>query len=97
VPTSPVVVDEFLKQNLEVAAGVRQQLEMDAKRVGGVRILPGRFMVIEQAMGVPKGRTAAAAWLSGFIEEMKATGFVTQALARHSIQGAAVAPPASRR
>jgi hypothetical protein len=25
-------------------------------RVGGVRMLPGRFMVIEQAMGVPKGR-----------------------------------------
>ena len=31
---------------------------------GGVRLLPGRFMVIHQAMGVPKGRTAAQAWLS---------------------------------
>jgi polar amino acid transport system substrate-binding protein len=93
VPTSPEVTDAFLAQNLEVAAGVRQQLEADAKRVSGVRMLPGRFMVIEQAMGVPKGRTDAQAWLSGYIEEMKASGFVQAALARHRIEGAAVAPP----
>lgn len=92
-PTSPAVTDMFLAENLDVAAGVKQQLEMDAKRVGGVRLLPGRFMVIEQAMGVPKGRTQAQAWLSRFIEEMKASGFVAAALQRHGIQGAAVAPP----
>lgn len=94
-PTSPAVTDMFLAQNLDVAAGVRQQLEADARRVGGVRMLPGRFMVIEQAMGVPKGRTAAQAWLSRYIEEMKATGFVAQSLQRHAIEGAAVAPPRS--
>jgi polar amino acid transport system substrate-binding protein len=87
------VVDAFLAQNLDVAAGVKQQLEMDARRVGGVRLLPGRFMVINQAMGVPKGRTAAQAWLSAYIEEMKATGYVAEALRRHRIEGAAVAPP----
>jgi polar amino acid transport system substrate-binding protein len=91
-PTSPAVTDMFLAQNLEVAAGVKQQLEADAQRVGGVRLLPGRFMVIEQAMGVPKGRVAAQAWLSAFIEDMKASGFVADALKRHGIQGAAVAP-----
>ncbi|CAN7703466.1 MULTISPECIES: ABC transporter substrate-binding protein [unclassified Variovorax] len=94
-PTSPEVANMFLAQNLEVAAGVKQQLEADAKRVGGVRLLPGRFMVIEQAMGVPKGRTAAQAWLSGFIEEMKASGFVADALKRNGIEGAAVAPRSS--
>lgn len=91
-PTSPAVTDMFMAEQLEVAAGVKQQLEADAKRVAGVRLLPGRFMVIEQAMGVPKGRTAAQAWLSRFIEEMKASGFVADALARHRIEGAAVAP-----
>lgn len=91
-PTSPAVTDMFLAERMEVAAGVRQQLEADAKRVGGVRLLPGRFMVIEQAMGVPKGRTAAQAWLSGFIEEMKQSGFVAEALQRHRIEGASVAP-----
>ncbi|MEJ8814180.1 ABC transporter substrate-binding protein [Variovorax ureilyticus] len=91
-PTSPAVTDMFLSQNLEVAAGVKQQLEADAKRVGNVRLLPGRFMVIEQAMGVPKGRTSAQRWLSDFIEQMKRTDFVAAALKRHAIEGAAVAP-----
>ena len=91
-PTSPAVVDFFLANNFEVAAGVKQQLQADTARVGGVRLLPGRFMVIEQAMGVPKGRTAAQDWLSGYIEEMKASGFVAEALRRHGIEGAAVAP-----
>jgi polar amino acid transport system substrate-binding protein len=89
-------VDEFMAQNLEVAAGVKQQLEADSKRVSGVRILPGRFMVIEQAVGVPKGRPQAYAWLGNFIEEMKASGFVADALKRHGIEGAAVAPAARR-
>ena len=91
-PTSPAVTDMFIAQRLDVAAGVKQQLEMDAQRVGGVRLLPGRFMVIEQSMGVPKGRLAAQAWLKGFVEEMKASGFVTASLKRHGIQGAEVAP-----
>jgi polar amino acid transport system substrate-binding protein len=92
-PTSPAVVDLFMSQRLDVAAGVRQQLEMDAKRVPGVRMLDGRFMVINQAMGTPRERQAGAAYLGGFIEEMKSTGFVADALLRHRIEGAAVAPP----
>ncbi|MBN9410695.1 MAG: transporter substrate-binding domain-containing protein [Burkholderiales bacterium] len=94
-PTAPAVVDEFLASNADVAAGVRQQLELDAARIGGLRLLPGRFMVIEQAMGLPATRGAEAhAFLRGFVEEMKATGFVAQALRRHGVDGAAVAPPA---
>jgi polar amino acid transport system substrate-binding protein len=92
-PTSPAVVDVFVKSGHDVAAGVRQQLEADAARLGGLRLLPGRFMVIEQAMGLPKGRgNAPAAVLRTFVEQMKATGFVSDALARHGIQGASVAP-----
>src|SRR5215831_5183431 len=92
-PTSPEVVNTMLSQNLEVAAGVRQQLEADAKRTAGVRMLPGRFMTINQAMAVPRGRDAGAAYIHDFIEEMKATGFVAQSLARHNVEGAAVAGP----
>jgi polar amino acid transport system substrate-binding protein len=94
-PTSPVVVDEFLAQNADVAAGVKQQLEADAARLGGLRLLPGRFMVIEQAMGLPAARSdAALAALAEFVEHKKASGFVAAALARHRIEGALVAPPA---
>lgn len=92
-PTSPTTVDFFLSEKLEVAAGVKQQLEMDAKRLPNLRLLPGRFMVIEQAMGLPKTRSPEAqAYLKKFVEEMKASGFVAASLARHKIEGAAVAP-----
>jgi len=93
-PTSPAVTDLFVAQGLEVAAGVKQQLEADAKRIPGLRLLEGRFMVINQAMGTPKGREAGVQYLRDFIEEMKASGFVARALERHRIEGAAVAPAA---
>ena len=92
-PTSPAVVDMMVAQNLDVAAGVKQQLEADARRVPNVRLLPGRFMVINQAMGVPQGRPAAAAYVKQFVEDVKASGFVAESLKRHRIEGAAVAPP----
>jgi polar amino acid transport system substrate-binding protein len=92
-PTSPAVVDTFIAQKLEVAAGVRQQLQADAKRVAGVRLLEGRFMVIHQAMGTPRSRSQEAfQYLCDFVEGMKADGFVAGALERHQIKGAAVAP-----
>jgi polar amino acid transport system substrate-binding protein len=92
-PTSPTTVDFFVSEKLEVAAGVKQQLEMDAKRLPGLRLLPGRFMVIEQAMGLPKTRSAEAQlYLKQFVEDMKTSGFVAASLARHKIEGAAVAP-----
>lgn len=92
-PSSPAVVETFVAQNIDVAAGVKQQLELDAKKHTGLRLLPGRFMVIQQAMGTPKTRgEAAAKALHLFVEEMKATGFVAGALAEHKIEGASVAP-----
>ena len=92
-PTSPTVVDTFVEHKADVAAGVKQQLQADASRIGGLRLLGGRFMVIQQAMGTSKGRGAAAAeCLRDFVEEMKASGFVAAALARHGIEGASVAP-----
>ena len=94
-PTSPAVVQTFIDQALDVAAGVRQQLESDCRKHAGLRLLPGRFMVIQQAMGLPRTRSEeAAAMLSAFVEERKAIGFVAQALRDHGIKGASVAPAA---
>lgn len=94
--SSQAVVDTFIDQGHDVAAGVRQQLEHDAARVPGLRLLPGRFMVIEQAMGLPKGRSAAAhALLSAYVEQVKANGELAEAMRRHHAAGAIIAPPAS--
>ncbi len=94
--SSQAVVDEFVRQGLEVAAGVRQQLEQDQQRHPGLRLLPGRFMVIQQAMGLPRDRGAhAARYLQAFVEDMKSSGFVAASLNQHHIQGASVAPAAT--
>ena len=93
-PTSQDVTDMMVAEKVEVAAGVRQQLEADAKRVPGLRLIDGRFMVINQAMAVPKGRSAGVAYAAAFVEEMKSSGFVVASLKRHGIEGAVVAATA---
>ncbi len=95
-PSSPAVLEYCMTHRCEVAAGVKQQLEFDLQRHGGFRMLPGRFMVIEQAMGLPSTIDVLARdVLVDFVERMKRTGFVAQALRRHGIAGASVAPPSA--
>ena len=88
-------VDLFVEQKLEAVAGVKQPLVAYAKTNPDVRMLDGRFMEIRQAMGTPQGRDAGARYLHGFVEEMKASGFVADALKRSNQPDASVAPPAT--
>src|SRR5664279_4634024 len=96
-PVSAEVVGMFIAQNLEVRAGVKPQLEAEAARIPGLRLLGGRFMVIDQAMGTPRGREAGVRYLRDFIEKMKASGFVAFSLARNHVEGAGIAPPGDAR
>lgn len=91
-PTSPAAVELFAKERLDVAAGVRQPLVDYAAKHPGVRMLPGRFMVIEQAIATPRGRPTAAKYLADFVDEMKASGFVADSLQKSGQKDAAVAP-----
>jgi len=87
------MIDMFINDKLEVAAGVKQPLVAYAKDHPDMRVMEGHFQEIQQAMGMPKGRPAGAAYLRAFVEEMKASGFVAEALKR-SNQTATVAPAA---
>ncbi len=80
--TSAGAVDLFAQQGLAAAAGVRQPLEEFARRNPGFRVIEGRFHAIEQAMGVPRGRSAALAYLESFLAQTKASGFIDAALSR---------------
>ena len=71
-PTSAEVVDLFLKENLEVAANVKQVLTGYARSNPGVRMIEPGFMTIAQAMCVPQGRPAAFSYVDAFVDEMKA-------------------------
>jgi polar amino acid transport system substrate-binding protein len=90
-------IEPFINDKLDAAAGVRQPLENYAKSHPEVRVMAGAFQEIRQAMGTPKVdgkvRTAGAKYLAAFVEDVKASGFVAEALKR-SGQTAVVAPPA---
>jgi polar amino acid transport system substrate-binding protein len=89
-------IELFRKEGLEAAAGVKQPLVEYAKNHPDVRVMDGRFMEIRQAVGTPRvrleGREAVPHYLHAFVEEMKASGFIAQALARSNQPDAAVAP-----
>ena len=84
----------FEHQKLEASGGVKQAVVAYANKHPEVRVIDGRFMEIQQAMGTQKGREAGARYLKAFVEEMKASGFVADALKRSNQPDAAVAPAA---
>jgi polar amino acid transport system substrate-binding protein len=85
----------FVGQHLDALAGLRPALTKDVERLPGARVLDGKFSSVQQAMGTPRGRDDAGfAYLSAFVEEMKASGFVADRIAAHAVAGLSVAPAA---
>jgi polar amino acid transport system substrate-binding protein len=84
----------FVADQLDALAGLRPRLVTDQDALPGSRLLAGNFTAVQQAAGTPKGRPAGAQYLRAFIEDIKATGLVARAIARHNVRGLTVAPPA---
>jgi polar amino acid transport system substrate-binding protein len=89
--TSKAAIAQFLAENLDVVAGVKQPLAAVSAKTPGLRVMEGNFMVIRQASGVPKGRALARDFVAAFIEEAKRSGFVADALKASGVE-ASVAP-----
>jgi polar amino acid transport system substrate-binding protein len=87
--------EAFVRDKLEVLSGLRPRLLTDVQQLPGARILDGQFTAVQQAIGTPKARTTGAAFLRTFVEEVKASGFVGETIARNGSQGVSVAPPAT--
>ncbi len=84
----------FEDEGLEVGAGIRQPVTDFVAARPGMRVLEPHFMEIRQAVGIPRSRSdAAAAYVQEVVEELKANGFVADALARSGRTDASVAPP----
>lgn len=73
---------------------MKQTLVANAEKLRGSRVLDGRFMAIHQALGMPKGRDAGAKYLREFIEDVKASGLVAQAIEKAGVRGVSIAPRA---
>jgi polar amino acid transport system substrate-binding protein len=83
--------DVFVKDKLEVLSGLKPRLVTDAETLPGSRVLEGRFTVVQQSVGTPQGRAAAANYLGEFAKDVKTSGFVADAIARHKVRGVTVA------
>lgn len=86
--------DVFVAEKLDALAGLKPRLLVDVEKLPGARVLDGQFTAVQQAIGTPKGRDAAAKYLRAFVEEVKASGLVAEAISRNAVHGVSVAPPA---
>ena len=95
-PSPNASVDLFFEQRLDALAALRPVLVDLAEQHPGSRVLDGRFTVVTQAVGAPKGRAAASQFLREFVEDAKASGLVAKTIETSGIRGVSVAPPAPR-
>ena len=85
-------VDLFFADKLDALAGLKPLLVQVADKQPGVRVLDGRFTAVQQGVGTPKGRDAAAKYLREFVEDIKASGLVAKTIDKNGIRGVSVAP-----
>ncbi len=93
-PSPDTAFELIVTGKVDVVAGVRQHLIANAGKLPGARVLEGRFMAIQQALGIPKGRAAGAKYLRDFIEDVKASGLVARAIEKAGVRGVTVPPKA---
>ncbi len=86
---------DFRDRKLEALAGLRARLISDVARIPGSRLLDGRFMTVQQAIGIARNATPetdpALAWLTRFIEAARTSGFVAELIREHGVEGLSVA------
>jgi polar amino acid transport system substrate-binding protein len=84
----------FVRDKLEVLAGLEPRLIEDQAKLPGSRILSGQFSAVQQAIGTARRNAEAAKWLAQFVEEAKASGLVGRLIEKHKVKGLSVAPKA---
>jgi polar amino acid transport system substrate-binding protein len=87
--------DLLASGKVEALAGLTQALIGLRAKLPGSRLVDGRFMAVQQSVGIPKGRDAGAQYLRGFVEEAKASGLVARAIEKTGAIGVSVAPKAA--
>jgi len=80
----------FVREKLDVLAGLKPRLVSDAEKLPGSRILDGQITGVQQAVGTPKARSAAAAYLNEFVADLHKSGLVKKIAAEHGVRGVVV-------
>ena len=86
-------IEAFREQGLEAAAGIRQVVADFTGTTPGFRVIDQAFMQIRQAVGTTLTRAPATLrFLAAFVEDLKARGFIADALRRSGQDGDLAAP-----
>jgi polar amino acid transport system substrate-binding protein len=86
-PTPDAAYDLFIRHRLDALAGLTARLTGDQARTPGSRLLDGAFTSVQQAVGTPRSRSRAAAFLPGLVAGLVSSGFVARSIARHHVTG----------
>lgn len=90
----PASAKLFVAEKLEALAGLKPGLMEEARKLPGSRLLDGQVTAVQQSIGAPKNRQAAAAYLREFVEDVKRSGMVRRLVESHGVKGVNIAPPA---
>jgi polar amino acid transport system substrate-binding protein len=82
----------FVREKMDVLAGLKPRLVSDAEKLPGSRVLDGQVTGVQQAVGVPKKHESAAKFTREFVEEIKRSGLVAKTIEKHGVKGVTVAP-----
>jgi polar amino acid transport system substrate-binding protein len=96
VKTGSELFDMLKDGKADAIVQSRESLTGLSARLPGSRVLPGSFLNSFVAIAVPKGRPAALAYASAFIEDAKASGSVRRALDNAGLKTSTVAPAEQR-
>lgn len=83
----------FVEQGLEALSGLRPRLIEDVAKLPGARLIEGQLTAVQQAIGTHKDRPALAGFLRAFVEDVKASGFVAEAIRKNGVAGVSAAEP----
>jgi len=96
MPSPDALVGMLTRGEIDAFAANRQRMEDLARTSPRVRVLEDDFLVVGQAMIVPKGDAASLEELNRFLVDVLGSGFVKASLARADLAGVEAASAEAR-
>jgi polar amino acid transport system substrate-binding protein len=92
ISTNAAALQLLREGKVDAIASQTLTLANAARAIPGSRLMEGSFMDSPIGLAVPRNRPAGHAYVYEFIEELKASGAVGEAIGRANVSGARVAP-----
>ncbi len=87
VPTYDAGIKMLVEQQIDVFAGPKSILFELSDKLSGFRVLDGRYSILQNSVGIPKGRDLGMPFLRQFVEDVKSEGLIASAAKRANLRG----------